>query len=221
MSTMADAPAQPAWPVIHGSRRKRMTPRMFWRQGRKTPLKVPSFTSPGASTARSSFSRVASFFSSSLAAPAWRCTSKRSVRRRSIKAARLLDSGSRRGRPCSSDWSMSVSTSSPLPDVERPFVGLCWGWAKGGSGGSMDGARARAGGRSCERLRSTLSVAVEADRSRDGRRDVDIFARRVRVGWRASGSSARPSLGARAAFLCNRCGCSAGSKRRRFGPRLR
>jgi len=31
----------PACAVIYGRRRNRMTPSMFWTQGRKTPLRVP------------------------------------------------------------------------------------------------------------------------------------------------------------------------------------
>ena len=30
----------PAWAVIHGRRRNRITPKMFWRQGKNTPFRV-------------------------------------------------------------------------------------------------------------------------------------------------------------------------------------
>ena len=39
--TMTRACNHPAMPTIHVSRRKRITPRMFWRQGRYTPIRVP------------------------------------------------------------------------------------------------------------------------------------------------------------------------------------
>ena len=41
MNTMARDPMMPAVPTIQVRRRKRMTPRMFCRQGRYTPMKVP------------------------------------------------------------------------------------------------------------------------------------------------------------------------------------
>lgn len=41
MSTMRRACSTPAVPTIQVSRRKRMTPKMFCRQGRYTPMRVP------------------------------------------------------------------------------------------------------------------------------------------------------------------------------------
>ena len=43
MRTIPDVPKVPACPVIHVNRRYKIIPRMFCRQGKKTPLKVPSF----------------------------------------------------------------------------------------------------------------------------------------------------------------------------------
>lgn len=41
MKTMQKASMMPAMPTTHVSRRKRMTPKMFCRHGRYTPMKVP------------------------------------------------------------------------------------------------------------------------------------------------------------------------------------
>tara|TARA_Y100000780_G_scaffold143246_1_gene129294 strand:- start:118 stop:360 length:243 start_codon:yes stop_codon:yes gene_type:complete len=41
-ATIARDSKIPAWPVIHGSRKKSSTPVMFWTVGRKTPESVPS-----------------------------------------------------------------------------------------------------------------------------------------------------------------------------------
>lgn len=41
MDTMAKDPRIPAVPTIQVRRRKRITPRMFCRQGRYTPMNVP------------------------------------------------------------------------------------------------------------------------------------------------------------------------------------
>lgn len=41
MKTMQKDSMMPAIPTTHVSRRKRMTPKMFWRHGRYTPMKVP------------------------------------------------------------------------------------------------------------------------------------------------------------------------------------
>ena len=49
MSTMRRACSTPAVPTIQVSRRKRMTPKIFCRQGRYTPMRVPMLGAYGAS----------------------------------------------------------------------------------------------------------------------------------------------------------------------------
>lgn len=48
MSTMRRACSTPAVPTIQVSRRKRITPKMFCRQGRYTPMRVPMLGAYGA-----------------------------------------------------------------------------------------------------------------------------------------------------------------------------